>query len=177
MTDQQMRKTENAPAFSEHVIALCSRQIQPGEGHTAGRALLAQMYTARTEQPMPAILTTPRGKPYFPGSNVHFSISHTKTRVFCALSDRPVGIDAEDENRDISFALAEKILSPGELAQFRQAQDPRKALLTFWVLKDAQAKCTGEGLRGYPCHTDFSLQDPRVQTIDGCIVAVIKEEA
>ena len=177
MTDQQMRKTENAPAFSEHVTALCSRQIQPGEGHAAGRALLAQMYTARTGQPMPTILTTPRGKPYFPGSNVHFSISHTKTRVFCALSDRPVGIDAEDENRDISLALAEKILSPGELAQFRQAQDPRKALLTFWVLKEAQVKCTSEGLRGYPCHTDFSLQDPRVQTIDGCIVAVIKEEA
>lgn len=159
------------------MIALCSRPIQPGEGHAAGRALLAQMYTAHTGQPMPAIATTPRGKPYFPGSDVHFSISHTKTRVFCALSDKPIGMDAEDENRGISLALAQKILSPGEYAQFRQARDPRKALLTFWVLKEAQAKCSGEGLRGYPCNTDFSLQDPHVQILDGCIVAVIEEEA
>ncbi len=159
------------------MIALCSRQIQPGEGHKAGRALLAQMYEHHTGKPLPSIATTSRGKPFFIDDPLHFSISHTKTRVFCALSDKPIGIDAEAEDRNIALPLSEKILSPGELAQYRCAQDPGKALLTFWVLKEAQAKCTGEGLRGYPCHTDFTLPDPRVQIIDGCIVAVIEEES
>ena len=42
--------------------------------------------------------------------------------------------------------------------------------------KEAAAKLSGEGLRGYPNHTNFSLDDPRVQQIDGCLVAVIEGE-
>ena len=74
----------------------------------------------------------------------------------------------------IRLSLAQKILSPGEKRQFDAASDPRRALLTFWVLKEAQAKFTGDGLRGYPNHTNFSLEDPRVTEIDGCLVAVIQ---
>lgn len=125
--------------------------------------------------PLPAIAVTERGKPYFPDSALHFSISHTKNHVFCAISERPIGIDAEELGRDINLQLAEKILSIPEKAQFHEAQDKRLALLTFWVLKEAQAKCTGEGLRGYPNHTNFSLTDPRVQTLDGCLVAIIEK--
>ena len=43
------------------------------------------------------------------------------------------------------------------------------------VLKEAAAKLSGEGLRGFPNHTNFSLDDPRVREIDGCIVAVLRE--
>ena len=158
------------------MIALCTLPIAPGEGHEAGRKLLEQMVREFTGQPMPPIAVTERGKPYFPGSDLHFSISHSKGHVFCALSHSPIGIDAEEADRPISSALAEKILSPGEYAQWQRAADPRKALLTFWVLKEARAKCTGEGLRGYPNDTNFSLDDPRVQQIGGCLVAVIEGE-
>jgi hypothetical protein len=43
------------------------------------------------------------------------------------------------------------------------------------VLKEAAAKLSGEGLRGYPNHTNFSLEDPRVTETDGCILAVMEE--
>ena len=158
------------------MIALRALPIAPGEGHQAGRKLLEEMVRQFTGRPMPPIAVGPRGKPYFPGSDLHFSISHSKGHVFCALSHSPIGIDAEEADRPISPALAEKILSPGEYAQWQQAADPQKALLTFWVLKEAQAKCTGEGLRGYPNHTNFTLDDPRVQQISGCLVAVIEGE-
>ena len=144
--------------------------------HEAGRALLAQLYLDVVGEDLPGIAIADRGKPYFPHSSWHFSISHTKRHVFCALSDRPIGIDAEEADRAISPALAEKILSPGEYAQWQQAPDPRIALLTFWVLKEAQAKCSGEGLRGYPNHTDFSLEDSRVTEMAGCLVAVLEEK-
>ena len=158
------------------MIALKGLPIAPGEGHRAGRQLLEEMVVAHTGQPMPPIAVTSRGKPYFPGSDLHFSISHSKGHVFCALSDKPIGIDAEEEDREISLSLAEKILSPAEYAQWQQANDKRAGLLTFWVLKEAQAKCTGEGLRGYPNRTNFSLDDPRVICIHGCLVAVIEGE-
>ena len=158
-------------------MVLESRQIGCETGHGVGRTLLADMYRKYYGGALPEILLTQRGKPYFASGTPHFSITHTKRHVFCALSETPIGIDAEELDRDIDLRLAEKILSPGEMAQYLAAQDKRIALLTFWVLKEAAAKCTGEGLHGYPKDTDFSLEDPRVTQQDGCVLAVIEGEA
>ena len=102
------------------MIALRSLPIAPGEGHRAGRILLEEMVVAHTGKPMPPIAVTERGKPYFPGNSLHFSISHSKSHVFCALSDSPIGIDAEEMDRTVTPAVAKKILSPGEYAQWQQ---------------------------------------------------------
>ncbi len=148
------------------------------DSRVAGKLLLAQMYEELTGEPVPPIEKAPRGKPYFPGSKLHFSITHTKTTVFCAISDTEVGIDAEDLTRKVSPNLAEKILSPKEYAQYEAvpAEEQNEALLRFWVLKEAAAKCSGLGLRGYPDHTEFDLSDPRVRKLGGCMVAVIQAE-
>lgn len=152
------------------------RRITPGTGHEGGRKLLAEMYARYVGTPMPEIAAQERGKPYFVNSPWHFSISHSKRHVFCALSQRNIGIDAEELDRQIRPQLADKILSPMEREQYDRAEDPRLALLTFWVLKEAQAKLTGEGLQGYPNHTEFTLSDPRVRQLEDCLVAVIEEE-
>ena len=156
------------------MLALSCRAIQPGSGHAEGRALLCAMYEAQFGAPMPPIAYLDRGKPYFPGSPIHFSITHTDHHVFCALSDRPIGIDAEELTRDISPRLAEKILSPAEYAQYEAAEDQRRALLTFWVLKEAQGKRSGQGISGYPNKTCFELHDPRVTVREGCLLAIIE---
>ena len=153
------------------ILKFCA--LSGRSGHEAGRELLAQAYREATGADLPPIALTDRGKPYFPDSPWHFSISHTKAHAFCVLSDSPIGIDAEELTRRIDLRLADKILSPAERAEYDAAADKRRALLTFWVLKEAAAKCTGEGLRGYPNHTSFSLSDPRVTEQSGCLVAVI----
>lgn len=155
-------------------IASCALNGQ--SGHAAGRALLERLYREETGKALPPVLTAERGKPYFPDSSLQFSISHTPRHAFCVLSESPVGIDAEELDRKINLSLADKILSPGERAQFDAAPDKRRALLTFWVLKEADAKCSGLGLAGFPDHTDFSLDDPRVAERDGCLVAIITRE-
>ena len=144
-------------------------------GHEAGRQLLAEVYRAETGEDLPEIRLTDRGKPYFPGSPWHFSISHTRLHAFCVLSRNNVAIDAEELDRKMNLKLAEKILSPMEKRQFDAAENKERALLTFWVLKEAAAKLSGEGLRGYPDHTHFSLEDPRVTELGGCILAVMEE--
>jgi phosphopantetheinyl transferase len=154
-------------------MLLAHAEIQPGQGHAVGRSLLAQLYRQHTGNPMPEIATTKLGKPYFIESDLHFSITHTDHHVFCALSERPIGIDAEEITRALKPALAEKLLSPEEKAQFDAAADQQKALLTFWVLKEAEAKRTGKGIGLHPRHTDFALPDARVFETDGCILAVI----
>ena len=145
-------------------------------GHDAGRTLLKKLWDAHVGGGMPPIAVAPRGKPYFSVGDWHFSISHTKKHAFCAISDASVGLDAEEADRKIDLRLAEKILSPYEKAQFDESADKREALLKFWVLKEAAVKCSGEGLRGYPNHTEFDLDDSRVKTIDGCFVAIIQED-
>ena len=152
------------------------RPLQGQNGHEAGRELLAEMYRRYVGGEMPPVLVTERGKPYFSHSPWHFSISHSKGHVFCALSCRNVGIDAEERDRKIRLELAEKILSPVERQQYDRAEDKHLALLRFWVMKEAQAKRTGEGIKFHPNQTEFTLSDPRVREFQGCLVAGFEEE-
>lgn len=153
-------------------MKVASCELNGRGGHEAGRALLEALYREATGLQLPPIVIGEWGKPYFVDSGWHFSISHTKNHAFCALARENVAIDAEEFDRPINQKLAEKILSPGEKAQYDAAPDKARALLTFWVLKEAAAKLSGRGLRGYPNNTDFSLDDPRVREMDGCLVAI-----
>lgn len=145
-------------------------------GHEAGRLLLARLYREETGQPLPPILVSVRGKPYFENAPYHFSISHTARHVFCVLSRCPVGIDAEELDRTVRLSLVSRILSPKELSRFQEAEDPQRAFLALWVLKEAAAKCTGAGLTGFPNSTEFSPDDPRVFSWHECLVAIISRE-
>ena len=157
------------------MLRLLGQQLGEADGHTVAYQLLEKLWQEETGKPFPTIARTEKGKPYFSGEKLHFSITHTKTCAFCALSDHPVGIDAEPLTRKINPAHAQKLLSPEEYMQYENAADPNRALLTFWVLKEAEAKCTGEGIRIHPTHTTFSLTDARVQEMMDCLVAVIQE--
>ena len=156
-------------------MRLASCELNGRSGHEAGRALLEALYRGETGEPLPAISIGAWGKPFFVDNDWHFSISHTQKHAFCVLSTDNIAIDAEELDRRINPALAEKILSPTEKAQFDAAADKNRALLTFWVLKEAAAKLSGRGLRGYPSDTAFSLDDPRVRELDGCVVAILTE--
>ena len=155
------------------ILAWCA--LEGESGHKAGLRLLETLYRRRTGKDLPPISRTERGKPFFPTDPLHFSISHTPRHAFCALSPTPIGIDAEELDRKTNRKLADKILSPAERQQYDASPDKCRALLTFWVLKEAAAKRSGEGLRGYPNQTNFTLPDPRVRELGGCLVAILEE--
>lgn len=156
--------------------SLAWEALEGRSGHEVGRLLLERLYRKETGADLPKIAIGGWGKPYFVDSPLHFSISHTKNHAFCALAPYPIGIDAEEKDRKIKLRLADKILSPSERLRFDGAADREDALLRLWVLKEASVKLTGKGLQGYPNHTDFSPEDPRIREIDGCYVAVITEK-
>ena len=156
-------------------MKIAGEALNGRSGHEAGRALLARLYREETGEALPEIAVADRGKPYFVNCPWHFSISHTKKHVFCVLSDRPVGLDAEEMDRKVDFRLTERILSETEKRRVDGAEDKRAALLRLWVLKEAAAKLTGEGLRGFPNRTDFDPEDPRIMEMDGCYVAVLEK--
>lgn len=157
-------------------MRLASAPLLGRSGHEAGRELLQKLYFEETGLPLPEILVTSRGKPYFPDSDLHFSITNTPRRAFCVLAQCPVGIDAEELDRTVNPRLYPKVLSPRELERVKAAQNPNRAFLALWVLKEAAAKLSGDGLRGFPNHTDYSPEDPRVQELDGCVLALMAQD-
>lgn len=148
------------------------QRLTEANGHEAGLALLAQLFRQETGRDLPTIERTPQGKPFFSEESMHFSISHTKHHIFCCLSRENIGLDAEEIGRAIDPLLKDRFCSPSEQARAKTHDD----LLRLWVLKESYAKFTGRGIGNYLKNTDFSPNDPRIQMIDGCYVAVITEE-
>ena len=109
------------------------------------------------------------GKRFVVGIQNHFDARG----IFIAAHQRRA---ADEDDRQIRLRLADKILSESEKHRYDAASDKGDALLRLWVLKEASVKLTGRGLRGYPNHTDFDPNDPRVTEIDGCYVAVLEED-
>lgn len=152
-------------------MQLAWTRLEEESGHSAAYALLESLVGA----PLPEICRTSRGKPYFQDDSRHFSISHTLHHAFCCVSEKNVGIDAEEIGRKINLRLAQRYLSPAELARLETAADKDDALLRLWVLKESYSKLTGRGIGNYLKTTDFDPYSPKIQCIDGCYVAVLEE--
>ena len=144
------------------------QRLDGRNGHTVGRMLLAEMV-----HPLPQIRTTPQGKPYFLDCDLHFSISHSQNHVFCCVSTKNIGIDAEEIGRPIDLRLADRYLSVGEKEHLYRSANKEDTLLRLWVQKESYAKLTGRGLGNYLKETDFDPAD--IQIIDGCYVAIMEE--
>lgn len=89
------------------------------------------------------------GKPV--AEDCEISLTHTKNIILMALSDNPVGIDAEEETRenfDINKAVktAERYFREVEIEAVRTGD--MKEFLKIWTRKEALLKLKGKGLSG-----------------------------
>ena len=94
------------------------------------------------------IARTSKGKPFFPSMpKLHFNISHSKTHMAIAISDKPVGIDLEPIRR-YKPALVRRVFHEEETAYLESLsalwQD--EAFTRLWTLKEAYVKYTGTGI-------------------------------
>ena len=104
-------------------------------GSEAVYSLLARLFFEKYGGELPAIEKTKNGKPFFPDlPGVHFSLSHARTHVLCALSGHPIGADIESP-RPVSDKAIRYFCLPGELNLFEP--------LDLWVLKESYIKLIG----------------------------------
>ena len=92
------------------------------------------------------ICYTAEGKPYVRGNPCYFSVSHSGVLVICAVSDRPIGVDAE-EIRPINGEIANKICTAEELAYLESIkieEERNRWLLQIWTKKEAIFKIEGK---------------------------------
>lgn len=85
------------------------------------------------------------GKPFLKGNSLHFSLSHCKSAVACAVSESEIGIDLETV-REFDEKLSARVLTGTELKLMESAKDPKELFFKFWTQKEAAAKFEGVGL-------------------------------
>jgi hypothetical protein len=111
--------------------------ISQSRGSALGVSLLAEAYRDYVGAPLPKIMKLLTGKPFLLGDpEYHFSISHSKTHVLCAISNYPVGVDTE-AHRTIRPTVIERLASPEELSGL--------SFFDIWVLRESLFKLLGEG--------------------------------
>jgi 4'-phosphopantetheinyl transferase len=83
------------------------------------------------------------GKPALVGHpEIFFNLSHCKEAVACVVSDHPVGIDVEGL-RQYKESLAEYCMNDAEQLQIKASEDPDKAFVRLWTMKEATIKLLG----------------------------------
>ena len=85
--------------------------------------------------------------------NLHFSISHSKDYVICAIADTPIGVDIEDVTRSALkhqskrlCAIAKKCFIEEENLFLDTSKVWQEAFLMVWTRKESYAKAIGRGL-------------------------------
>jgi phosphopantetheinyl transferase len=108
-----------------------------------------------------------QGAPYVPKQpELHISISHCRTAVAAAVSNKySVGIDIESR-RKVSLSLMERVCTGEELAAIHSSSDPTMTFLQFWTRKEAVLKMRGTGIRGFGSMVEaLSVKDCKIEEI------------
>ena len=89
------------------------------------------------------------GKPYLSGANggLYVNWSHSGEYVLCAVSDREVGVDIQENGREPGASLIRRFLRPEERALFDRAPEEEKKSLfyRYWTVKESFVKAAGTG--------------------------------
>lgn len=105
--------------------------------YLATRLLLQHLLNEKTE-----IIYLEHGKPVLKNLPLKISVSHSANFVTVIVSEKNVGIDVEQTNRNVD-KVANRFLSKQELTDVQNCSDPQTAKIIYWGAKESIFKCTG----------------------------------
>ncbi len=111
------------------------------------------------------ILKGEHGKPYIENASFSFNISHCDGLVVCAVSEKEIGIDAEDI-RKVTDRVMKRCYSDSEIAYVNSCRDKDVEFTKLWTLKESYVKLTGEGIATDLKAISFSLENATAFTDD-----------
>ena len=112
----------------------------------------------------------PDGRPFFENVPLEVSISHSKSWVCAAISDKPIGVDIE-LLRETSTAPAQRVFCENEIEKLRLAQEQSDAeayecFFKIWTAKEAYFKCTALPFGKWKSVDVLGVTDCTVEYID-----------
>jgi 4'-phosphopantetheinyl transferase len=102
------------------------------------------------------------------GSDISFNISHTFGLVVVAVGrSMCIGIDAEPVDRLISYEIADRVLTDGEVAAMRKLPlvEQKRRFIELWTLKESWLKAIGMGLSFSPRQIEFIIESKKFNLI------------
>ncbi|MBQ0097669.1 MAG: 4'-phosphopantetheinyl transferase superfamily protein [Oscillospiraceae bacterium] len=103
------------------------------------------------------IVFSQNGKPYIENCKVKFNLSHSGTKVMCAVSEDDIGCDVE-KVKDIDDKIAKRFFHNEEydyILSQKSEEKQKDAFFRLWTLKESFLKITGLGMK-LPL-SDFSI--------------------
>lgn len=94
---------------------------------------------------LPTVNVDKYGKPFFNDFPLNFNISHCSHGVCCGISYGSIGVDIQDEIRDVSPLLL-SVMSECEQKAILAADDPSDEFIKLWCMKESLGKMNGKGI-------------------------------
>ena len=136
----------------DRIVPEAEKRLSLGAGLLLARAMTDAGLDPDAEPALGA-----NGKPFFPGTGFHYSLSHSGTVALCAVADREVGVDVEQMRETDFLKLARRFFAPEEYELIAAAKPPEEnnyelritnyeLFFRIWTLKESFIKATGEGM-------------------------------
>ena len=131
--------------------------------------IIGKYYEGRDDR-LPEVESDENGKPFFKDSNIFFNISHSGTKVICAISSQEVGCDVE-KSHDSGEKIAKRFFAEEESALIEKAESIEEGSRLFqriWTLKESVLKEIGLGV-AFPMN-NFLVVDEKAKTLNEIVV-------
>ncbi len=128
-----------------------------------GGALLLNIASKEAGADISKVVYNEKGKPYIPGGDFYFSISHTKGYAAISFGKHPSGCDIQIE-KDVNLKISERFFSEKERTSVISSKENKKEFFDIWCRKESVYKlsgeiyCTKENEKNY-VFNDFMLND------------------
>lgn len=116
--------------------------------------MIGEMFSCESESVR--IDFNPDKKPFAVGFPCCVSVSHSGDMVFCAVSDREVGVDIE-KIRAVKMPVIKKVCTDSELKYVINSDDVFKRFFEVFTFKEAYCKCFDIPLYDRVAQIDFLL--------------------
>ena len=117
--------------------------------HIAGIELCREMIKQYFGVEFDSFRYNDNGKPFVDKEGIFFNISHSKGRVVCAVSDKPVGVDIEkltEKPTEEIENFAKRYFVENEIFALERENYSSVAFYEIWTRKEAYSKMLGSAL-------------------------------
>ena len=136
------------PVFDQERLARF-KHPRSARHFACGRSVLRQLLFAHTGVPPEeqAFAYGENEKPFLPGCELKFNVSHSGDFVLVAIATDELGVDIEAANRRMNLeALARRFFAPSEYTWWEGKKFAQEAFFKIWTHKESYLKATGQGI-------------------------------
>lgn len=132
--------------YDENMTSRDIRAIEHNKAYDLLKRMLKEHFNIENEP----ILKTENGKPYIKKDGVHFSISHTKGLVCCAIASFPIGIDCEkikEESKERFIKISNRFFVKNEFEYLKSKNFSPIDFYKIWTGKESTIKKLGTTMK------------------------------